>query len=127
MSHNRESNHFTPSQEGYFDFERLDAYKLALAAVEFVAARRRQLQGLPGKGGEQLERAVAGSLTNICAGASAYGAQKRRLFKMALEEAGEAGGGNEFARIYYAFNAEEYAELRSILLRECACLRGLVR
>ncbi len=127
MSHDRESKHFAQDQEGYFDFERLDAYRLALAAVEFVAARRRQLQGLPGKGGEQLERAVAGSLTNICAGASAYGAQKKRLFKIALEEAGEAGGGNEFARIYRAFNAAEYAELRSILLRECACLRGLVR
>ncbi len=127
MSHNRESKHFTPGQEGYFDFERLDAYKLALAAVEFVAARRRQLQGLPGKGGEQLERAVAGALTNICAGASAYGAQKKHLFKMALEEASEAGGGNKFAHVHHAFNNTEYAELRSILLRECACLRGLVR
>jgi hypothetical protein len=42
-------------RDGYFDFERLDAYRLARMALEFVVERRRRLAGLPGRSGEQLE------------------------------------------------------------------------
>jgi hypothetical protein len=115
------------ARDGYFDFERLDAYRLALSAVEFVAARRRRLLGLPGRSGEQLERAVAGALTNLCSGASAQGAEQKRHFRIALTEASEAGGAIELARAYGALSGAEHAELRATLLRLCGCLRGLSR
>ncbi|HJZ83678.1 MAG TPA: hypothetical protein VKN99_00715 [Polyangia bacterium] len=121
MSHTRFGS------SGYFSHERLAAYDFALAALEFVAARKPRLSGLSGGIGQQLERAVAGAYTNLCAGASAFGAESRRHFKLALSEAGEAGGA---ARGVYALGAlaeAEHAELRAALLRLCACLRGLAQ
>jgi four helix bundle protein len=115
------------SRKWYFDFERFDAFRHALRAAEFVASRRRKLVGLRGKAGEQLERATAGAVTNLGAGSSAQGAEQKRHFRIALSEASEAGAALELARIYGAFGAEEYGELREILLRACACLRGLCR
>src|SRR5262245_11264025 len=67
------------SRKWYFDFERFDAYRHALRAAELVASRRRKLVGLPGKAGEQLERATAGAVTNIGAGSSAQGAERERV------------------------------------------------
>jgi hypothetical protein len=97
------------------------------SAVEIVAARRRKLAGLPGRSGEQLERALAGALTNLCSGSSATGAEHKRHFRIALTEATEAGGTIELALLYGAFSNAEHAELRATLLRACACLRGLTR
>ena len=110
----------------YFDFERLQAFVQAKLSVRFVAARRRRLAGLPGKSGEQLERAVAGALTNIGSGSSARGAEQKRQFRIALTESTEAGSALELALAYGAFSQAEYEECRAILLRQCACLRGLV-
>ena len=82
-------------QPRYFSHERLAAYDLARTAVQFVAKRRHKLRGLPGKTGPQLEAAVLGTFTNTCAGASAEGAERRRHFRIALSECGEAGGCND--------------------------------
>jgi hypothetical protein len=127
MTHGQNEKTRQENATGYFDFERLDAYRLALAAVEIVAARRRRLQGLPGRSGEQLERALAGALTNLCSGAAAQGAEQKRQFRIALCEATEAGGAIELARAYRALDSNEHARLRARLLRLCACLRGLLR
>src|SRR2546428_8428002 len=70
-------DHTRFGSDGYFSHERLAAYDLALAALEFVAARKAKLVGLPGGIGPQLERAVVGAYTNLCAGASAFGAESR--------------------------------------------------
>lgn len=118
MSHNRESNR-------YFAHERLAAYQLALEALRFVAQRKHKLHGLPGGLGGQLERAVVGAHSNFCAGAAAQGAEGRRHFRISLSEAGEAGGCAEGVLILDAFTQSEYDELRSTLLRLCACLYGL--
>src|SRR5437763_16940423 len=77
---------------GYFAFEKLDAYRHALGAVEFVGAHKGRLRGLPGEITAQLERAVVGALTATCAGAAAEGAERKRIFRGALAEANEAGG-----------------------------------
>ena len=111
----------------YFPHERLVAYQLAKAAAVFVDARKAQLRKLIGGCGPQLERAVVGALTNLCAGALAEGAERRRHFKIALSEAGEAGGAAELAFTLGGLSAGEYEELRGILLRLCACLYGLTR
>jgi len=113
--------------DGYFSHERLVACDLALAALKFVSDRKAKLAGLVGGMGPQLERAVAGAYTNFCAGANAFGAESRRHFKIALSEAGEAGGCALGVFTIGGFTAEEHAHLRSTLLRLCACLRGLAK
>ena len=109
----------------YFPHEKLEAYRLARFAVQFVAERKHKLRGLPGGAGPQLERAVVGAHTQLCAGAAAEGAERRRIFRGALSEACEAGGGTDTALDYGAFSAEEHQTLRGALLRLRACLRGL--
>ena len=116
-----------PEAERFFPHENLEAYRLARQATKFVAERRRRLVGLPGNAGPQLERAVVGAQTNLCAGASAVGAEAKRHFRIALSEAGEAGGCADIAFDYGALAEAEHGALRGILLRLCACLRGLSR
>ena len=113
------------TQDRWFNHERLEAYGLALAAVRFVAARRSKLRGLPGKAGEQLERAVVGAQTAVCSAAASEGGERRRLFRGALSEASEAGGAIDTALAYEAVSGSEHAELRGILLRLCACVYRL--
>ena len=120
MTHNADTARF-------FRHERLEAYRLALAVVEMVAERRGQLRGVPGRAGEQLERAVVGTLTNLCSGVAQEGAERRRYLRIALSEATEAGGAPDAPRAYRALNGAEYETLRSTLLRLCACLCGLLR
>jgi len=110
---------------GYFAHERLAAYGLAMEAVTFVAARKARLHGLPGGLAAQLGRAVVGAHSNLCAGAAARGAEGKRHFRIALSEAGEAGGCAEAALVLGALSEPEHAALRATLLRLCACLYGL--
>lgn len=111
----------------YFPHERLQAWQLSRAAVRFVAARRHKLRGLPGNAGPQLERAVVGAHTALCAGAAAEGAERRRIFRGALSEAAEAGGCIDTALDFGALDTAEHQTIRATLLRLCACLRGLAR
>jgi len=108
----------------YFPHERLVAYQLAKAAAVFVDERKARLRKLMGGCGPQLERAVVGALTHLCAGALAEGAERRRHFKIALSE---AGGAAELAFTLGGLTAIEHVELRATLLRLCACLCGLTR
>ena len=110
----------------YFPHERLLAYQLAEQALIFVAAHKDKLHGLCGGMAGQLTRACAGAASNICAGAAARGDEAKRHFKIALSEAGEAGGCAQIAWRLGAFTDEEHTHLRALLLRCCACLRGLI-
>src|SRR5262245_32798109 len=111
----------------YFPHERLVAWELALEALEFVAGRREKLRGLPGGMGGQLERGGGGGDSNICGGGAGGGGEARRHFRIALSEAGEAGGCARGAYALGALAESEHAALRATLLRLCACLRGLTR
>ena len=115
----------TGTRERYFSHERLAAYELALEAVRFVAARKHKLRGLPGRAGEQLERAVVGAQTAVCAAAAAEGAERRRIFRGALSEASEAGGAIDTALAYGALTDSEHAQVREVLLRLCSCVYRL--
>ena len=115
---------FSPGS-AYFPHEKLRAYQLARKMVQFVAARRNRLRGLPGNAGPQLERAVVGTQTNLCSGAAAEGADRRRQFRVALTEASEAGGCIDTALDFGALSKAEYGEARTTLLELCACLYGL--
>ena len=110
-----------------FQHENLAAYAFARAATRFILSRRSKLRGLPGEAGPQLERAVVGAQTNLCSGASHFGAEAKRHFRIALSEANEAGGALDIAYDCGAFDDAEYAECRRILLRLCSTLGGLAR
>jgi four helix bundle protein len=115
----------THERQGYFAHERLAAYGLALDALRFEAGRKAKLAGLPGGLAAQFERALVGAHTNLCAGAAAHGAEARRHFRIALSEAGEAGGCLDAVHVLGALSASEHTSLRATLLRLCACLYGL--
>src|SRR5262245_21894015 len=114
MQHNKVEN-----QERWFPHESLAAYRYSLTAVRFVAARRAKLRGLPGRSGPQLEAAVVGAHTNLCAGAATRGVEAKRHYRIALTEAGEAGGALDPAFLFGALSEAEYHEGRSILLSLC--------
>ncbi|MBI4700485.1 MAG: hypothetical protein HY744_04840 [Deltaproteobacteria bacterium] len=116
----------SPSQR-YFPHEKLEAYRLSRAVLGRVAGLRGRLRGLPGQAGQQLERAVVGAHTNLCAAAACQGADAKRQFRIALGEAAEAGGCLDPALLFNALGQDEHDELREMLLRLCACLRGLAR
>ncbi|MBI4701156.1 MAG: hypothetical protein HY744_08360 [Deltaproteobacteria bacterium] len=116
----------SPSQR-YFPHERLHAYQLSRAVLGRVAEQRGKLRGLPGQAGAQLERAVVGAHTNLCAAAASQGADAKRQFRIALSEAAEAGGCLDAALPFGALGQAEHDELRELLLGLCACLRGLAR
>jgi hypothetical protein len=113
--------------ERFFAHEGLIVYSVARQAVQFVAARRAKLRGLPGQAGPQLERAIVGAHTNLCSGAAHHGVEAQRHFRIALSEASEAGGATDIAFDFGAFSEAEHQELRALLLRLAAMLRGLAR
>lgn len=117
---------FDPKNK-FFPHEKLEAYQLARAAVQFVAARKAKLRGLPGQAGPQLERAVVGAHTNLCAAAANEAAEARRYYRIAISEASEAGGAADLAFDFGAISSSEHTELRTTLLRLCATLTGLSR
>lgn len=126
METSNQVNQADPEQ-GYFRHESLDAYALARRATQIVAAHRSILRGLPGQAGPQLERAVVGAQTNLASGAAHYGLEAKRHFRTALSEATEAGAVTDIVYDFKAFTIDQYKEMRSILLRLCATLRGLSR
>jgi len=121
------SHEHNATKERFFAHERLEAYAVARKAVQFVTARRGKLRGLPGEAGAQLQRAVVGAHTNLCSGAAHFGAEAQRHFRIAFSEASEAGGAVDLALDLGAFTEAEHAELRQLLLRLGAMLRGLAR
>lgn len=116
-----------PNNSLHFAHERLDAYRLARKAVQLVAALKPKLRGLPGGIAAQLERAVVGAHSNLCAGLAARGAEKGRHLSISLTEASEAGGVLDLPFDLGAINHAEYEQLRDVLLRLCQCLVGLIR
>ena len=64
----------------------------------------------------QLYRAVVGAHTNLCGGASTEGAKARRHFRIALSEAGEAGGCLDLAFDLGALDRADYDAIRAIRL-----------
>ena len=115
----------TTERSRYFPFERLEAYRLSKVMLRFVRERQAQLRGLPGKGAEQINRAVWGTHTALCSGSACEGAEARRHFRMSLSEAVEMAGTLDGALEYRVLSESEYAFGRETLLRLCACLRGL--
>ena len=79
--------------EERFSFERLEAYRVAWAALAKVLTYRERLRGLPGSVAGQLERAAVATVANICEGVGRVGLNDRKhKWAIARGEANEAAG-----------------------------------
>jgi four helix bundle protein len=111
-----------------FIFEGLDAYRVAMGALEIVLAHKAKLKGLPGEIASQLERAAVATVANICEATGRAGTSDRKnRYAIARGEANEAGGMVEIAWLYRVFSDEDYRKLRSNLLRVTQMLTVLIR
>jgi four helix bundle protein len=116
-----------PSAER-FPHESLDCYRVAREVVAFVAQHRRQLHGLPGEAGPQLERACVRALLNTAEAAGRQGVRDRaRVFAIARGETCEAAAAREIAVLFGALTAAETAPVRALLVRLGQMLTRLAR
>jgi len=118
----------TPMPDTRFPHERLDAYTVARELVAFAAAHRRQLRGLPGESGPQLERALVRALLNVAEAAGRQGvADRARVFAIARGETCEAAAALEVAVLYGALTPQQAAPARALLVRLGQMLTRLCR
>jgi four helix bundle protein len=113
---------------GRFPHEALDCYQVAREVVAFVAQHRRQLHGLPGEAGPQLERACVRALLNTAEAAGRQGVRDRaRVFAIARGEACEAAAALDVAVLFGALTVTEAAPARALLVRLGQMLTRLAR
>jgi len=128
MPHDHRSTSPTASGAGRFPHESLDAYQVAREVVAFVGQRRRQLHGLPGEAGPQLERACVRALLNTAEAAGRQGVRDRaRVFAIARGEACEAAAALDVAVLFGALTSAEAAPARALLVRLGQMLTRLAR
>ena len=111
-----------------FTFERLDVFRAAEEALRVVIKYRARLRGLPGQIAGQLERAAVSTICNIteAAGRNTPGERRSRL-SIARGEANEAGAMARIAQLFHVFSDEDYATLRSTLLRVTWMLTAMMK
>ena len=108
-----------------FDHHRLDAYHVALEALE---GGERIAQGLPrgyGKLKDQLQRALQGAFLQTAEAAARKGADRRNRFRCARAEAGEAAAALEAIERMGLASAERTEAVTALLWRLCAMLHRL--
>jgi four helix bundle protein len=112
----------------YFDFEKLDVYRVSL---EFVATADRVAKGLPtGRSylRDQLRRAANSIAANIAEGVGEFSsAEKARFFRMARRSAVECASHLLVAERLGLVEPEGVSEGREQLLRIVAMLTSMVK
>jgi four helix bundle protein len=128
MPHDHRSTSPAAPGAGRFPHEALDCYHVAREIVAFVAQHRRQLHGLPGEAGPQLERACVRALLNTAEAAGRQGVRDRaRVFAIARGETCEAAAALDIAVLFGALTAAEVAPARTLLVRLGQMLTRLAR
>jgi four helix bundle protein len=128
MPHDHRSTSPTALGADRFPHESLDCYRVAREVVAFVAQHRRQLHGLPGEAGPQLERACVRALLNTAEAAGRRGPRDRaRVFAIARGEACEAAAALDVAELFGALTTAEAAPVRALLVRLGQMLTRLAR
>ena len=102
-----------------FGFERLDAYRVALAFAELAHPLSRRLPRTKGQLGDQLERAAESILLRIAEGAGCElrSADQRRHFRAARGSAMECAAVLDICRIRGVGAPEQLHKGRELLLR----------
>ena len=122
MSTRSESHGWQP---GPFDYQRLDAYRVALQALVDGDRLARQLPSGYGKLADQLRRALLSAHLGVAEAASRTGADRRARFRCARGEASEAAAALEAVAALHLAPAERVDPIIVLLGRLCAMLTRL--
>ena len=112
---------------GPFDYELLDVTKVARETLRRVTKLARSLPRGNASLADQMMRAIDSAWLQSAEAASRKGADARCKYRGAYAEAGEAAAGVEAAMIKELCDFQEATEIRVLLARQCAMLRGLAR
>jgi len=115
---------FTP---GRFDYQRLDAYRVALRALELGEQIAKRLPRGYGKLRDQLRRALLSSYLNIAEASSRTGNDRRSRFRCSRGEAAEAAAAVEAVALLQLAPLSQTDELTTLLGRSCAMLTRLAQ
>ena len=117
----------TKFKAGRFDYQRLDAYKVALRALELGEKIAKLLPRGYGKLRDQLRRALLSSYLNIAEASSRTGNDRRSRFRCSRGEAAEAAAATEAVALLQLAPASLTDELTELLGRNCAMLTRLAQ
>ena len=117
----------TKFKAGRFDYQRLDAYKVALRALELGEQIAKRLPRGYGKLKDQLRRALLSSYLNIAEASSRTGNDRRSRFRCSRGEAAEAAAAVEAVALLQLAPASQTDELTALLGRSCAMLTRLAQ
>ena len=112
-------------QPGAFDYQRLDAYKVALQALVEGDRLARQLPRGYAKLADQLRRALLSAHLGVAEAASRTGADRRARFRCARGEAAEAAAALEAVIALQLAPADRVESIVHLLGRLCAMLTRL--
>jgi four helix bundle protein len=112
---------------GRFDYQRLDAYKVALRALELGEQIAKRLPRGYGKLRDQLRRALLSSYLNIAEASSRTGNDRRSRFRCSRGEAAEAAAAVEAVALLQLAPLSQTDELTTLLGRSCAMLTRLAQ
>ena len=112
---------------GRFDYQRLDAYKVALRALELGEQIAKRLPRGYGKLRDQLRRALLSSYLNIAEASSRTGNDRRSRFRCSRGEAAEAAAAVEAVALLQLAPLSQTDELTALLARSCAMLTRLAQ
>lgn len=110
---------------GPFDYQRLDAYQVALEALVEGDGLARQLPRGYGKLTDQLRRALLSAHLGVAEAASRTGADRRARFRCSRGEASEAAAALEAVLALQLAPAERVEPILHLLGRLCAMLTRL--
>lgn len=117
----------TKFKAGRFDYQRLDAYKVALAALQLGEQIAKRLPRGYGKLRDQLRRALLSSYLNIAEASSRTGNDRRSRFRCSRGEAAEAAAAVEAVALLQLAPLSQTDELTALLGRSCAMLTRLAQ
>ena len=112
-------------QAGLFDYQRLDAYRVALQALVEGERLAKQLPRGYGKLADQLRRALLSAHLGVAEAASRAGADRRCRFRCARGEASEAAAALEAVLALKLAPACRVEATLHLLARLCAMLTRL--
>lgn len=112
-------------QAGPFDYQRLDAYRVALQALVEGERLAKQLPRGYAKLADQLRRALLSAHLGVAEAASRTGADRRCRFRCARGEASEAAAALEAVLALQLAPADRVEATLHLLARLCAMLTRL--
>ena len=112
---------------GPFDYELLDVTKVARETLRRVNKLAKSLPRGNASLADQMTRAIDSAWLQGAEAAGRRGADARCKYRGAYAECGEAAAAVEAAMIKELVDTQEATEIRVLLARQCAMLKGLAK